>query len=155
LFVISGGRRWRRCGLLALSVVGFVSLRNHRGILLVMKLPRAKNAARWFVGSGLPPAAADEAPARPRPARGRNRSATVSKLGTGADTGDAAQYLGMTEETLLRVYRHHRPDHSAFHRVSIEWWRTVRCIRWNDEPSQHIQRTRWYKYKWIRQYRWS
>lgn len=31
----------------------------------------------------------------------------------GANESDVADYLGMTVETLLRVYRHHRPDHSA------------------------------------------
>lgn len=36
----------------------------------------------------------------------------------GANPSDVADYLGMTVETLLRVYRHHRPDHSAnVHRV--------------------------------------
>lgn len=36
----------------------------------------------------------------------------------GANESDVADYLGMTVETLLRVYRHHRPDHSAsVHRV--------------------------------------
>lgn len=31
----------------------------------------------------------------------------------GADVGEAAQHLAMTEETLLRVYKHHRPGYLA------------------------------------------
>lgn len=31
----------------------------------------------------------------------------------GVDVGEAAEHLAMTEETLLRVYKHHRPGHLA------------------------------------------
>ncbi len=85
-------RRWRRAG------QRYVIEWNGKPVLRIIKAHTAAVAA-----AGLGP---DVTPHIWR------HSLATWMMQKGADESDAADYLGMTVDTLRRVYRHHRPDHS-------------------------------------------